>query len=91
MGGVFVVKLKPLHGVVNATKKDNLEVVLKKQEIKLMDRLLREHFSVPYDEGQPGSNPNGQIRIPIKELLCIKKNIAEGVADYQNLNRDLAV
>jgi hypothetical protein len=47
-----------------------------------MDRLLREHFSVPYDEGQQGSNPNGQIRIPIKELLCIKKNIAEGVADY---------
>lgn len=49
-----------MHGVVHVPKKDaHHEVVLKKQEIKLMDRLLREHFSVPYDEGQPGSNPNG--------------------------------
>lgn len=90
-GGIFVLKLKPLHGLLHVPKKENIDVVVKKQEQKLMNRLLREHFSVPYEEGQPNSNPNGQIRIPIKELLSIKKTIAEGAADYQNLNRDLAV
>ncbi len=54
-----MVKLKPLHGVINVPKKENIEVVIKKQEMKLMDRLLREHFSVPYEEGQPNSNLNG--------------------------------
>lgn len=79
-----MLKLKPLHGIIHMpSKKEAHEVVLKKQEIKLMDRLLREHFSVPYDEGTPGSNPNGQIRIPIKELLSVRKGIIpEGAMDY---------
>lgn len=79
-----MIKLKPVHGVIHQVqKKEAHEVVLKKQEVKLMDRLLREHFSVPYDEGAPGSNPNGQIRIPIKELLSVRKGlIPEGAMDY---------
>jgi hypothetical protein len=81
-GGIFVTKVKPVHGVQILTKRDTLDVVLKKQDVKLMDRLLKEHFSVPYDDTQPSSSTNGFIRIPIKELLNFRRSIPEGAVDF---------
>ena len=66
-------KVKPVHGVHTFTKRDPQEALSKKQDTKLMDRLLREHFTVPYDETQPTTNSNGFIRIPIKELLSFRR------------------
>lgn len=55
-----------------------------------MDRLLREHFSVPYDDTQPATNANGFIRIPIKELLSFRRTVPEGQVDFKNINRSVA-
>jgi hypothetical protein len=59
-GGIFETKIKPAHGILNSKQAsiDPSDIVYKKQDIKLIDKLVREYFTVPLDETQPVTATN---------------------------------